>query len=112
MIISKLVWVIFVILLIKFSSSIMEKFIRDKWERKSFIVSNNDSTPAASQEDLILLPTPSLSSTNSSLVSSPIPQPQQQHVFASRNFVENSSSNPFLINPFTANFEGTTKLIS
>lgn len=90
----------------------MEKFIRDKWERKSFIVSSNDSTPAASQEDLVLLPTPSLSSTNSSLVSSPIPQPQQQHVFASRNFVENSSSNPFLINPFTANFEGTTKLIS
>lgn len=90
----------------------MERFIRDKWERKRFAVSSNLSTPAASQEDLVLLPTPSLSSTNSSLVSSPIPQQQKQQVFAGRNVVENSSSsNPFLINPFIANFEGTTKLI-
>ncbi|GAN05333.1 hypothetical protein MAM1_0088d04803 [Mucor ambiguus] len=77
---------------------VMEKYIRDKWERKIFASnsSSNHSTPAASQEDLVLLPTPSLSSTSSSLVSSPIPQ---QHVFAGRNVaeaIEPSSYNPFL----------------
>ncbi|KAL0135313.1 hypothetical protein V8B55DRAFT_1555852 [Mucor lusitanicus] len=83
---------------------VMEKYVRDKWERKCFggSSSSNHSTPAAaaaSQEDLVLLPTPSLSSTNSSLVSSPIPQ-QQQPVFAGRHAaataMEPSSYNPFL----------------
>ncbi|KAL9537216.1 hypothetical protein MBANPS3_011976 [Mucor bainieri] len=69
---------------IKAGDSVMERYIRDKWERRCF---------AASQEDLVLLPTPSLSSASSSLVSSPMPQQQQQqHVL----IAEPSNYNPFL----------------
>ncbi|KAL7329553.1 Protein gts1 [Mucor circinelloides] len=83
---------------------VMEKYIRDKWERKRFAIhsdsSSAHSTPAASQEDLVLFPTPSLSSTNSSLVSSPIPQ--QQDVFAGRHVTAVVEPSPSSYNPFLA----------
>ncbi|KAK4518361.1 uncharacterized protein ATC70_001714 [Mucor velutinosus] len=86
----------------------MEKYIRDKWERRCFATpsnsSSNHSTPAALQEDLVLLPTPSLSSTSSSLVSSPITQQQQQqqqqHVFAGQHVAAASEPSPSSYNPF------------
>lgn len=98
--------------LTKLTSSVMEKYIRDKWERKRFAIhsdsSSAHSTPAASQEDLVLFPTPSLSSTNSSLVSSPIPQ--QQDVFAGRHVTAVVEPSPSSYNPFlAAHYEGICK---
>jgi hypothetical protein len=63
----------------------MEKYIRDKWEKKMFVeqayftqepllLSSQEDLSASSQEDLV--PTPTLSSTNSSfIVSSPVVAP-------------------------------------
>ncbi|CEP13647.1 hypothetical protein [Parasitella parasitica] len=87
---------------------VMERYIRDKWERKRFAACNsNHSTPAASQEDLCLPSSPS--STNSSLVSSPLSH-QQQHVFAGRHVAVESSGNPFLVNPFAGGFQAQKPL--
>lgn len=99
----------------------MERYVRDKWEKRSFV--NNDIQIDASQnlQDSSMritslqqkgdsstsistadMTTPSLSSTNSSLISSPTMQ------FAGRVATETSStgSNPFIknnsYNPFAS----------
>jgi hypothetical protein len=104
----------------------MERYVRDKWEKRSFMEApcvNNNLQPGTTQplEDssmsitslqqrgnsstsISTADTPSLSSTNSSLLSSPTMQFAGRVVMDSSN--SSSSSNPFLkstsYNPFAS----------
>ncbi|ORE04036.1 ArfGap-domain-containing protein [Rhizopus microsporus var. microsporus] len=79
---------------------IMEKYIRDKWEKRIY-EEKNPLTIDTHQE--VLFPTPSTSSTNSSVMSSPKQLAGRVPSYDTNPFLNKPNTNPFLIksyNPF------------